>query len=326
MSTASRASNLPLPSARWKLVTPDNIAAQPYLDRFTGYIAGEKRLSPNTVRAYTSDIRAFLAHAAARGLEVTNVTRDQLADFLHRRPRSAATNYRMVQSAKDPASGMEPPRVTRRLPEFFSLAEIDRILSIVPADRAHHIRFRAMLAVMYGAGLRVSELVGLQEGQTDAVHGMVRVIGKGNKERYAPLNNHALALLKDHLRLKRARFPKCQHVFTNPSGLPLSREMFSMEIKRWACAAGIDRRVHSHMLRHSFATHLLNGGADLRSIQEMLGHANVSTTQIYTHVSTDRMRDTYHACHPHAGGNNPRPTRRPPAFKRFPFYSTSPER
>lgn len=310
-----------LPSEKWRIISPDVHVNHACLDRFIRFIEGEKRLAPNTVRAYVSDIRAFIADTSTRMSTIERTTRDDISGFLHRRPRAAATTYRMIQSLqqffsflereeiipKNPAAHLETPKIKRHLPEFFALEEIDRILAIVPADRANHIRFRAMLSTMYAAGLRVSELVGLREDQIDAVHGLIRVMGKGSKERYAPINAKALSLLNEWMRWKRAKHPKSAHVFTNPAGTPLSREMFSMELKEWAVEAGVERRVHSHMLRHSFATHLLNNGADLREIQEMLGHENVSTTQIYTHVSKDHMRDTYHACHPHAGRHDLRP-------------------
>jgi integrase/recombinase XerD len=174
-----------------------------------------------------------------------------------------------------------------------------RLLNHAPDRRDSSLRFKAMLELMYAAGLRVSELVNLEESQVDLEVGFVRAFGKGGKERIVPMNRRAVHSLRAYLEVKR-RKPAVQtrYLFVNGRGRPLTRVAFWYQLKKWARAAGVFKALSPHVVRHSFATHLLRGGADLRSLQEMLGHADISTTQIYTHVDRDQLKKTHKQFHP----------------------------
>jgi integrase/recombinase XerD len=293
---------------------------------FLAHLEFERGLSRNTLEAYRTDLLQFGAFLARRSKPAAEADRNDVADFLadlatgdgeDRPPCSAATVnrktaclrsfYRHLRReelvAADPTANLAPPARSRRLPRVLSYAEVKRLLESVHGAEAAAVRDRAILEVMYGCGLRASETVGLEVGDVDLRHGFVRPHGKGNKERVVPLGSEAAAALTRYLRAARPDLVGGRpepRLFVNFRGGQLSRQGLYKIIQRHAKAAGLGGRMSPHTLRHSFATHLLNGGCDLRSVQEMLGHADVATTQLYTHLSPERIKDVYFQAHPRA--------------------------
>jgi integrase/recombinase XerD len=206
-------------------------------------------------------------------------------------------------STDDPTAHLESPRPWRRLPTVLSSEEVERLLALRVATTPQALRNHALLEVLYASGLRVSELVGLRLADLDLSVGVVRILGKGDKERLVPLGEVAVASLRAYLARGRPRLEKrlaCPYVFLGRHGRGLTRQTFWQLLKRYVGAAGITKRVTPHTLRHSFATHLLERGADLRSVQLMLGHADIGTTQIYTHLSRAHLKAIYDKHHPRA--------------------------
>ncbi|MGH3036287.1 MAG: tyrosine-type recombinase/integrase, partial [Gaiellaceae bacterium] len=203
----------------------------------------------------------------------------------------------------NPAAEIDLPRRRRRLPRSLSLGEVERLIGAANGTTPRSLRDRALVELLYGAGLRVSEAVGLERGGVDLDARTVRCIGKGDKERVVPLGSQAVEALRRYLARGRPYLDRRHRpeLFLNAQGGPLTRGGAFLILRRLAAEAGLDaERIHPHLLRHSFATHLLEGGADLRSVQEMLGHADLGTTELYTHVSDRRRRETYFKAHPHA--------------------------
>lgn len=287
---------------------------------FLNYIRVEKGLAPNTMEAYRRDLEKFTRFLGKRNLAVSAVTRDDIVDFLavlfrqKLDSRSVARHlvsvrhfYRFAVAEgavkEDPAANVESPRFRRSLPRHLSLEEVERLLA-QPDPKTHlGLRDKAMIEVLYSTGLRVSELCGLKAGDLHAETGCLRCVGKGNKERLVPVGRSALAALGEYMQKSRPallRGRASAFLFLNRFGAPLTRVGF------WKILAAYGRRAHlrmpikPHMLRHSFATHLLDGGADLRAVQMMLGHADISTTQIYTHVVEERLKNVYRSHHPRA--------------------------
>ncbi|MBW1732268.1 MAG: site-specific tyrosine recombinase XerD, partial [Deltaproteobacteria bacterium] len=229
-------------------------------------------------------------------------------------PRSVARNLSAIKSffrflasegeiSVNPARLVDSPRIPRTLPDTMTVAEVERLLENVAPTSPLGLRDRAMLELMYGTGVRVSELVSLKLLDIYLEAGFVRVFGKGSKERLVPFGGKAEKALRDYLREGRPKIfsqkrTDSPYLFLNARGRPLTRQGFWKILKRYAAKAGLSRRITPHSLRHSFASHLLEGGADLRSVQAMLGHADISTTQIYTHVTRERLRQVHEACHP----------------------------
>lgn len=301
------------------LIQPSR-AFQGALDAFLEYLMVEKGLGENTVRAYSTDIRDFTLHLAQFNPEAepANLDREHLKGWLEQLRRlemAPATQARKLASLRafvrflndtgvlesDPSTGQVTMRAVRKLPTTLTLDEIEALMSAPDHSTPAGIRDRAMLELMYASGLRVSELVGLKYQDLDMEECLVRCVGKGNKERVSPFGEAALLCLKaynDHARGQLARRAS-EFVFLSPRG-PLTRVGFWKIIKRYSAKAGIKQNVTPHVLRHSFATHLLDGGADLRIIQELLGHASLATTQIYTHVSRAAVDRVYKSAHPRA--------------------------
>jgi integrase/recombinase XerD len=292
-----------------------------WLEGFTDYLTAEAGSSTNTVQAYLRDIRRCAQYAVAHRVEgPAAFTASQLRDFVYqlkdmglapasiRRQISALrTYYRFLVAeghvARDPTAGIELPKMWRRLPEVLSVAEIEALLGAPTPDEPLGWRDRALLEVAYGTGIRVSELVGLNTPDIWFDEALIRVLGKGSKERLVPIGRRALGAAALYGREIRPGLDKGKtrgRFFLNAKGQPLSRVGAWGIIKRSAARAGIKKRVTPHTLRHSFATHLLEGGADLRAVQEMLGHADLSTTQIYTHVDRDYLRSVHKSFHPRA--------------------------
>lgn len=290
-----------------------------HLEEFRDYLRFERALSDRTVEAYVRDLSRLVETAHEAGARAPDdLTYDLLRNHvavLSEAGRAPATVSRAVSSLRgyfrflieedvletDPSELLETPRSGRPLPDVLSVAEIEQILSAVTPDRAAAFRDRAILEVLYGCGLRVSELCGLKTRDTDLESGLVRVLGKGSKERFVPLGADARHALHRYLRELRPRLDKGASegcVFLNRAGRPLSRMGVWKILRQYVERAGITRRVTPHTMRHSFATHLLEGGADLASVQEMLGHADISTTEIYTHVDRSHLRQVHREHHP----------------------------
>ena len=286
----------------------------------------EEGLSPRTLEAYASDLVHLRRHLAARGIDaLERVDRADLASFSHTLDAlglSPGTRARMLVSVRrllsfaraqgilvlDPLDSLRAPRQARRLPRTLASGEVAALIDAARSEEPTGWRDVAMIELLYGAGLRVSELVSLPLSGIDRVAGLLRVIGKGRKERVVPLGELARRALDDYLERGRplligARRGLEHAVFLTARGRPMTRQNFWRRLREHAIRAGIDSdRVSPHVLRHAFATDLLEGGADLRAIQSMLGHADLSTTEIYTHVSRARLRDTVEALHPRGSG------------------------
>jgi integrase/recombinase XerD len=298
------------------------------VDRFLDHLSVERGLSNNTLEAYRRDLSRYAAYLRDRGVAdpvragereiaafVAHLSGSQYAPGKAYRPSSVARSLAAVRSfhrflvregetTADPAEGVARPKVPRNLPRPLSVDEVGALVA-APADDGNpaSLRDRAMLETLYGAGLRISELVGLDVDDVDLDEGSVRPLGKGSRQRVVPLGRYAVKALSAYLvrgRPALARSRSRSALFLNQRGGRLSRQGCTNIVKAMARRAGIRKRVTPHMLRHSFATHLLEGGADVRVVQELLGHASVATTQIYTLVTGDRLREVYFESHPRA--------------------------
>ncbi|WP_077308860.1 site-specific tyrosine recombinase XerD [Terribacillus halophilus] len=293
---------------------------QEALDDFIHYLQIERGLSENTLQSYARDLRTYSKYLQANEVqEWEYVTRAKLTAYLrwlHDNGKSAATIARTLSSIRlfhqfllreyglkeDPSIHIDTPKKERKLPKILSSDEVDKLLSC-PGTDILTIRNRAMLETLYATGLRVSELLALELDDLHLEMGFVRCFGKGSKERIVPLGDIAKARLEDYLNRSRKVLLKSKSsdiLFVNHHGNSLSRQGFWKVLKQIGRDAGIQKEITPHTLRHSFATHLLENGADLRAVQEMLGHADISTTQIYTHVTKTRLKDIYKTHHPRA--------------------------
>ena len=292
-----------------------------YLEQFRDYLSLEAGTSANTVHNYMRDIRRLASHASRRGAHGPDaVTAAQLREFIYdlkdlglapatiRRQISAIrTYYRFLvgeaHATRDPSERLESPKQWRRVPTVLTVAEVERLVVTPNAVEPLGIRDRALLEFAYATGVRVSELVGLQLQHILYQDGLARVFGKGSKERIVPVGRRALGAVALYAREIRPLLDRTLGggtLFLNARGTPLSRVGAWGVIKRAARQAGIAKRVTPHTLRHTFATHLLEGGADLRAVQEMLGHRDLATTQLYTHVDRDYLRTVHRQFHPRA--------------------------
>jgi integrase/recombinase XerD len=291
------------------------------ISSFLTHVRVEKGLSANTVSAYHRDLVKFDEFAKKRKLSLEAVSRDDLVDFLaglYRQKlesKSVARHlvtlrnfFRFAQVQElistDPSINLESPKIRRSLPGYLRLEEVERLLAQPDAKTPLGLRDRAMLEVLYSTGLRVSELTGLRVMDMDTKVGCVRCIGKGDKERIVPVGKKALGMVDKYLRDARPKLlgktTGSMTLFVNRRGRQLSRVGVWKILSGYGRRAGLRTALTPHMLRHSFATHLLERGADLRSVQLMLGHADISTTQIYTHVVEERLKQIYKAHHPRA--------------------------
>ena len=291
------------------------------ISSFLTHAKVEKGLSPNTVSAYRRDLMKFCEFAQRRMRTLEAASRDDLVDFLaglyrqHLESKSVARHlvslrnfFRFAQIQElisaDPTINLESPKIRRSLPGYLRLEEVEKLLAQPDAKTPFGLRDRAMLEVLYSTGLRVSELVGLRVSDLDTKVGCVRCIGKGDKERIVPIGKKALGMVERYLGDARpkmlGKFAGSPTLFVNRRGKPLSRVGVWKILSAYGRRAGLRVALTPHMLRHSFATHLLERGADLRSVQLMLGHADISTTQIYTHVVEERLKQIYKAHHPRA--------------------------
>jgi integrase/recombinase XerD len=289
---------------------------------FLNHIRVDKGLSLNTLTAYRRDLMKFEVFAKKRKLALESVTRDHLVDFLatlYRQKldsRSVARNlvtlrnffrYAQVEEllAGDPSANLESPKVRRKLPGYLKLADVERLMTQPDQKTPLGLRDRAMLEVLYSTGLRVSELTGLRVADVDTKVGSVRCIGKGDKERIVPVGRKALGMVEKYLREARPQLVVKKSgtiaaLFLNRRGKALTRVGVWKILSNYGREAKLRSPLTPHVLRHSFATHLLERGADLRSVQLMLGHSDISTTQIYTHLVEERLKQIYKAHHPRA--------------------------
>ncbi len=293
------------------------------IEEFLGYINVERGYSANTLAAYRNDLGQYVEYLESRP-EITawsDVRKGDMVEYvlcLKEREYSSATVARKVASVKsffhflvaesvvtdDPTATLDAPRVKKRLPRALSREEVDRLLAMPLEGQApKSLRDAALLEVLYATGMRVSELVALNLDDVNLASGTVRCFGKGAKERIIPMYERASEALRTYVqegRISYLRNPEEKALFLNPRGTRLTRQGLWLIIKDYVKRSGIRSEVTPHTLRHSFATHLLDGGAGLREVQKLLGHSNVSTTQIYTHVSGERLRDAYDEAHPRA--------------------------
>ena len=293
-----------------------------YLDKFITYLVAEKNASPYTVKNYRREIREFLDFLKEQGIEsLEEVDRAVLRRYLGKLQEAGyvkASIARRISELRsfcrylvregilpaNPILAISSPKLPKRLPHFLDLSEVEALLAAPDLSTPYGQRDRAIMEVLYGAGLRVSELVSLNLDNVDLRHGEVRVLGKGSKERVGLLGEPAKRALRLYIRDGRRQLLNERRLtnalFLNRFGGRLSARSVDAILNKYAKLAGLRKRVTPHVLRHTFATHLLDGGADLRVVQELLGHADLSTTQIYTHVTQSRAREVYLKAHPRA--------------------------
>ena len=292
---------------------------------FLAYLELERGLSRNTLEAYRSDLQQFGEFLSRRTVDPLAVAPGDLRAYVselangsgHRAAAAPATLQRKIACLRsfyrhlrreqilesDPTSELRAPRSRATLPKVLSRDEVAHLLAQPRGSSPTALRDRALLETMYACGLRASEAIALELGQLDLLSGIVRARGKGSKERIVPVGSKAIQALRAYLDKGRPRLVGLREeprVFLNARGGGLSRQGLYKIVQRHARTAGLARRMSPHTLRHTFATHLLAGGCDLRSLQEMLGHADIGTTQVYTHLSADRLRDVYFSAHPRA--------------------------
>ena len=285
--------------------------------RFRQYLVYEKGLSPKSVEAYLHDVQ-LLADFLGED-KIADATFEELQKFLKHLYESdfnARSQARIVSGMRafyryliyanvredDPTELLDAPKIGMHLPDVLTVEEIQRIMDVIDLSTPEGHRNRAMVEVMYGCGLRVSELVTLRLSNLFFDDGFIKVVGKGNKERLIPIGTTAIKAVNQYVdgkrKLLKIKKGEEDYVFLNRRGAHLTREMVFMLVKKWVKAAGIDKTVSPHTFRHSFATHLIEGGADLRAVQEMLGHESITTTEIYTHLDQDYLRTNIALFHP----------------------------
>jgi integrase/recombinase XerD len=291
---------------------------------FLSYLELERGLSRNTLNAYRTDLLQYGGFLAGREIDALVARPADIGDFLadlatgNGRPAcSAATVHRKTACLRsfykhlrrdeligdDPTAALSAPRRARKLPQVLNYSEVQKLLAAPRGEGATVTRDRALLEVMYACGLRASETIGLELGDIDLREGVLRARGKGSKERLVPLGSKAIAAIAAYLREGRPKLVGDRHeakLFVNFRGGPLTRQGLYKIVQRQARSAGLAGQLSPHTLRHSFATHLLAGGCDLRAVQEMLGHADIATTQMYTHLSGEQLKDVYFRAHPRA--------------------------
>jgi len=293
-------------------------ADEQLVDVFLDAVWMERGLSQNTLDAYRADLLTLARWQANRGEDLPAATRETLLAYMAARLKGgqkARSTARMLSSLRhfyrhqlrtghidnDPTALIDTPKLGRSLPHSLTEDEVEKLLKAPDTNTPLGMRDRTMLEVLYAAGLRVSELVNLDLAQLNQQQGVVRITGKGGKERLVPLGEPALDWLQRYLEEARASILKgrgCDAVFPSRRGRAMTRQTFWHALKRYAVSAGISKQLSPHVLRHSFATHLLNHGADLRVVQMLLGHGDLSTTQIYTHVARERLKNLHERHHP----------------------------
>lgn len=287
------------------------------LDRFVEHLRLERGLSANTVEAYSRDLQGLSSFMDRQGILPQTLTEEHLSAYLGeisleisaksmaRSLSAMRTFFRFLVRERilgeDPAQRLRSPRISRRLPRVLGREAVEAILSQPIPEDPLGPRDLAMLELLYATGLRVSELIHLKLSQVNLEAGFVRTVGKGAKERLVPLGSKAIGAVRTYMEGSRGRLAKGRaspFLFLTERGGPMTRQAFWKNLRNYGLKAGISLDVTPHGLRHSFATHLLEGGADLRSVQVMLGHADIATTQIYTHVTRGRLKEVHRTCHP----------------------------
>ena len=293
------------------------------ITEFCHYMASEKMRSMNTINSYRSDLENYI-YFLENKLLIENIKHVKVDDikkyfaYMKKMGYTATSMSRELSSIRafhkflhlenivheNVALAIATPKKDKKLPTVLSVEEVMKILSLLNDDTPYNARNHAMIEVMYACGLRVSELVNLKISELHLTSKMISTTGKGTKERLIPINDYAAKVLKNYIIEHRPKLLKKQsspYVFLNNLGEPISRQSFFILIKKLCTEAGIQKEISPHTLRHSFATHLLEAGTDLRLIQEMLGHEDISTTQIYTHLSKQKIKDVYKTSHPRGG-------------------------
>lgn len=288
------------------------------IEDFLDYLLIDKKYSPNTIESYRRDLEHYYQYHKEHGIPLQRIKKEDIKQYLKelknakmsdksisRNISSIRTFYKFLLVEKiitrNPIELIELPKTKKSLPNVLSIEEVDKLLDITVVD-PFSSRNKAMLELMYASGLRVSELINLKVKDIDLEEALVKTMGKGNKERVIPIGDYALHAIENYLTYDREQLLKRRindYLFLNNHGNALTRQGFFKILKKLAKEKEIETNFSPHTLRHSFATHLLNGGADLRSIQELLGHSDISTTQIYTHVSNELLKENYQN-HPHA--------------------------
>jgi len=289
------------------------------IETFLDYLSVERGLSANTIFAYRKDLNLYLDYLSEKKIgSLSQAPRNCITDFMFsqkdkgicansisRRLAAIKSFYRFLVRERvikdDPSSLVDSPKLWKRIPEALSVNEVDALLNQPNAREKQGIRDKAILETLYASGMRVSEGVNLKLKDVNLEVGFLRCIGKGNKERVVPLGKKAVSSIKKYLDIVRPGLLKgkeSEFLFLSRFGKKISRQSFWKMIKKYSREAGIKKPMKPHILRHSFATHLLERGADLRSVQEMLGHADISTTQIYTHINKDRLKSIHRSFHP----------------------------
>ena len=313
-----------LPAVAIPEIEPETARFEHLLLEFLAYLELERGLSRNTLNAYRTDLLQFGEYLRKRGIDPIEITPAEMSGFVGsltsadgEHPLAASTVHRKTAALRsfykhlrredlitdDPTVGLTTPRRAKKLPNVLNQAEVSSLLATPQGASPQAYRDRAILEVMYACGLRASELTGLEMTDVDTHHGMLKARGKGSKERIVPLGRQAITAIDLYQRSARPVLVKGRSekaLFLNFRGKPLTRQGLYKIVQGHARTAGLEDRMSPHTLRHSFATHLLAGGCDLRAVQEMLGHADVATTQMYTHLSGEHLKDVYFKTHPRA--------------------------
>ena len=285
---------------------------------YARYLSLERRLSPNTLAAYVSDLRQFLAGLKKRGRTPEKTAAGDISawiESLSEKGLKASSVFRKLEAVKSffafqvsegrmaasPAAAFRSPRQNARLPKTLSLGDVERLLGALGGEGFQERRLRAIVELLYASGIRVSELLGLKPEDLNLADGWVRVFGKGSRERLVPIPESVARTLRRYQEIRLSKFSgkrQAAELFLSRSGRRLGRVEVYKELRALGARAQLSRPLHPHLLRHSFATHLLEGGADLRAVQEMLGHASLATTQIYTHLERSALKDAHRKFHP----------------------------
>ena len=289
------------------------------LEDFANHLTFERQLSPNTVNAYKSDVESYLEYCLANEKDPQQITPEFLDQYLYQlrviEKLAPASVFRKTEAVKslykfllveeeikeDPTRFLKSPKLAQKIPVQLSREEMDRLLSY-PAKKFDEVRTLTIIELLYAAGLRVSELINLRLENVNLKEGWVLAFGKGGKQRFVPIHPQACKRLKQYMELREAHFAAKivgSELFLNKNGKKISRQSVWKDLAALGRLAGISQPLHPHLFRHTFASHLLQGGADLRSLQEMLGHANLTTTQIYTHLNVGDSKEKHKKFHPH---------------------------
>jgi integrase/recombinase XerC len=287
-----------------------------FIEKFMNYLKVEKNAAAHTITNYATDLKAFAAflgdkdigsidHLTLRRFLAEMRSKNYAKRTMARKLAALRTFFRFLYREghikSNPITAVSTPKLDKKLPKFLDVDQVARLITKPDASTVPGRRDRAIFETLYSSGLRVSELVGLDSDDVDFISGVVKVLGKGSKERIVPIGDQALKAIRDYLEGRGAMKVKDKHaVFLNKSGTRLSDRSVRRIVDKYIRLCSIETKISPHSLRHSFATHLLDRGADLRSVQELLGHMNLSTTQIYTHVTMERLKSVYDKAHPRA--------------------------